>query len=256
MTLASASPLMQQVGWLLVHSVWEFAAIGLVLAIALRALRGASAGTRYVLALVGWCAMLVAPVVTWFALPTPDVVGQVAPEMERTATADTDTAPVFEPEQAVEFGLSGGDAFRLEKMALRAAAVPVAAVQPVVPWTESLRVLIAPWLNTLVVIWCTGVSAFAARSARGWYVVRRLLHRDVTGVSPERAKRCSPAWLREIGLRGPVRLLQSSRVDVPLVIGWLQPVVLLPVCVATGFSPQQLEAILAHSWRTSAGMIT
>jgi len=43
-----------------------------------------------------------------------------------------------------------------------------------------------------------------------------------------------------------VRLLESSSVAVPTVIGWLKPVVLLPTAAIAGLSPDQLRAILAH----------
>ena len=35
-------------------------------------------------------------------------------------------------------------------------------------------------------------------------------------------------------------------VEVPTVIGWLRPVVLMPASALSGMGPQQLEAILAH----------
>ena len=35
-------------------------------------------------------------------------------------------------------------------------------------------------------------------------------------------------------------------VEVPTVIGWLRPVVLMPASALAGMGPQQLEAILAH----------
>src|SRR5688572_23991155 len=63
----------------------------------------------------------------------------------------------------------------------------------------------------------------------------------------------SPEWqhalarlTRRIRLSRPVRLLESSLVEVPTVIGWLRPVVLLPVSALTGLTRQQLETILAH----------
>ena len=40
--------------------------------------------------------------------------------------------------------------------------------------------------------------------------------------------------------------LESTLVEVPMVIGWLRPVILLPVAATTGLSSEQLEAILAH----------
>ena len=44
----------------------------------------------------------------------------------------------------------------------------------------------------------------------------------------------------------PVRLLGSIRLQVPVVVGWLRPVILLPVTALTGLPSDQLEAILAH----------
>ena len=50
----------------------------------------------------------------------------------------------------------------------------------------------------------------------------------------------------QLRIRRPVRLLESALVDVPMVIGWLRPVILLPASALSGLTPQQLEAIIAH----------
>jgi uncharacterized protein involved in exopolysaccharide biosynthesis len=44
----------------------------------------------------------------------------------------------------------------------------------------------------------------------------------------------------------PVRLLKSALVEVPTVIGWFRPVILLPAATLSGLTPGHLEAILAH----------
>jgi len=44
----------------------------------------------------------------------------------------------------------------------------------------------------------------------------------------------------------PVRLLQSILVEVPVVVGWLRPVILAPAVVLTGLAPDTVEAVLAH----------
>jgi hypothetical protein len=41
-------------------------------------------------------------------------------------------------------------------------------------------------------------------------------------------------------------LLESIRVDVPMVIGYLRPAILLPASALLNLTPQQLEAVLAH----------
>jgi hypothetical protein len=43
-----------------------------------------------------------------------------------------------------------------------------------------------------------------------------------------------------------VQVVQSAAVHVPLVVGWLRPVVMLPASALTGLSPAQLESIIAH----------
>jgi uncharacterized protein involved in exopolysaccharide biosynthesis len=43
-----------------------------------------------------------------------------------------------------------------------------------------------------------------------------------------------------------VRLLKSALVEVPTVIGWVRPVILLPAATLAGLTPGQLETILAH----------
>ena len=61
-----------------------------------------------------------------------------------------------------------------------------------------------------------------------------------------------PGWRRwticgcRLGVSRPVRLLKSALVEVPTVIGWFRPVILLPAATLTGLTPGQLEAILAH----------
>jgi hypothetical protein len=61
------------------------------------------------------------------------------------------------------------------------------------------------------------------------------------------------AWLEtlndlrlRLGVSRPVRLLKSALVEVPTVIGWLRPVILVPAAALSGLTPRQLEAVLAH----------
>ena len=66
-------------------------------------------------------------------------------------------------------------------------------------------------------------------------------------------RRAPPEWqetLRklgaQIGLSRPVRLLVSALVQVPTVVGWLRPVVLVPVGALGGLPAEHLEALLLH----------
>jgi TonB family protein len=50
----------------------------------------------------------------------------------------------------------------------------------------------------------------------------------------------------ELGVKRHVQFFESSLVDVPTVIGWLRPTILVPASALAGLAPSQMEAILAH----------
>ncbi len=52
--------------------------------------------------------------------------------------------------------------------------------------------------------------------------------------------------MRRLGIRRAVQVVQSAVVQVPLVVGWLRPIVMLPASALSGLSPAQLESIIAH----------
>jgi beta-lactamase regulating signal transducer with metallopeptidase domain len=54
------------------------------------------------------------------------------------------------------------------------------------------------------------------------------------------------ALLHRLGVSRAVKLLESARLTVPAVVGWLRPAILLPVGALSGLTPSQLEAVLAH----------
>jgi hypothetical protein len=100
-------------------------------------------------------------------------------------------------------------------------------------------------MPALVLAWAVGVALLSVRVLGGWSVAQRLKRsgRPVTLAAwPEGAQRLC----RRMRIWLPVRLCESALVEVPTVIGWLRPVVLLPVSTLAGLSPAQLEALLAH----------
>ncbi len=100
-------------------------------------------------------------------------------------------------------------------------------------------------LQWLVAAWLTGVVVCFARLVAGWRLTTRL---RFTGVRPPHAEwpRRLQDLARRVGVSRPVRLLVSSLVDVPVVVGWWRPIILMPVGALTGLPPAHVEALLAH----------
>ncbi len=107
--------------------------------------------------------------------------------------------------------------------------------------TSGPRAGITGWV---VCIWIGGVLLLSLRAAGGWLRAQRLKRR-VLPASDELLDMMARLQ-RRLSLSAPVRLYASAIVQVPTVIGWLRPYVLLPVTAVTGLSESQLRAILAH----------
>jgi beta-lactamase regulating signal transducer with metallopeptidase domain len=214
-------PLVREVGWTLLHSLWQGALIGLVFVVLRVALRRRSANMRY----LAGCACLVllaaAPVLTL-------LLGLAAVPAGAAGHAGMAGATGLLAAGPRPAGL--GTPFHVDGNVWR-----------LVGSTDFLTRL-AP---ALVLGWLLGVMFFSARLTRSCWSVRGIRTRDNEPVEA--------AWLEmldklrcRLGVSQPVRLLKSALVEVPTVIGCFRPVILLPAATLSGLTPGQLEAILAH----------
>jgi len=104
---------------------------------------------------------------------------------------------------------------------------------------------LAEWLPGVFAGWLLGVVLLSFWNVSGWVRVRRMARREVRVVEEVWLERLGELRAR-MGIGRAVALLESARVQVPTVIGWLKPVILVPASVFSGLSPRQLEAVLAH----------
>ncbi|MDP2874661.1 MAG: M56 family metallopeptidase [Holophaga sp.] len=99
-----------------------------------------------------------------------------------------------------------------------------------------------PWL---IAAWVFGVSAMSLRLAGGWFWIQRFRWFGAETVDVQWQSRLQ--WLaRDLGVKRPVRLMKSLAVEVPIVLGWLRPLILVPAALFTAMDPRALETILAH----------
>ncbi|SPE38896.1 Peptidase M56, BlaR1 [Candidatus Sulfopaludibacter sp. SbA3] len=201
------SPAAHALGWALIHFLWQGAAIALLLAIALGISRAAR--TRYLLACGAMAAMVAAFAVT-LAICWPPAV----PHVHRIASP----APPH----------------RLHLLPLPETARPAAI--------DTLRPGPPGWF---VPVWLGGVSLFYCYSLAAWLAATRLKKRG-TVATPLAWQQRLQHLTKELGLRRTVALLESCLIDVPVVIGYLRPVILLPIGVLSGLGAEQVEAILIH----------
>ena len=213
--MKSAS-LIEPLGWTILHSIWQGAAIAFPTAIALRIARSASAQVRYLIACVALLAMLIAAVGTFAKLHVTE-----SPTLITTKASIPLSASSIQPTQISE----SAPAFH--------------------PVPLSLADRIRPILPSLSLAWIAGVLLLGAYHAGGWMLLRRL-----RGQSKRIADASCRIMLGDLiaamRINRTVQLCESAMVQVPTAIGWLSPMILLPATAISGLSPSELRGLLAH----------
>jgi beta-lactamase regulating signal transducer with metallopeptidase domain len=220
--MAVAQPALQALGWALLHFVWQGFCVAAVYAVVRVALRRKSSDARYTAACGAMVAMLVLAVTTFAALYA-EAPATIAPA-EISDAAPSEVAPVT--------GLAPGrDAHANEGVAGSMRAWSRAWLEPALPW--------------LTTVWTVGVLLLSLRFLGGLAVAQRLKRRFTTPVEPEWQDLVDRLRVR-LNVTRAVRLVESAAAEVPTVIGWLAPVILVPAGMLAGLSPAQIEGVLAH----------
>ncbi len=97
----------------------------------------------------------------------------------------------------------------------------------------------------LVALYTAGVLIQVVMLLYGYRKLGKLKNDQHTAVPPQWSQRFELV-LATLKIKRPVLFKLSSKVNVPLVIGFFKPLILFPVSMATQLDLQQVEAILIH----------
>ncbi len=203
----SAQPWVEHLAWTLIHFLWQGA---LIAAACGAARRTRTPQLRYLLACVALTVMVAAPIVTYIAI-TP----ASAPANPYVGTIPASSAVAD------------------------SASTSFATLSPA---TSAFHDDVMPWL---VLAWFAGATVFWLRLTGAWIVATRMRSMLVRPAPREWQRRLNEIAAR-IRVSRPVKLIVSAAVQVPTVVGWLRPVVLMPIGALTGLPPEHIEALLAH----------
>ncbi len=209
-----AHPLVHALGWTLLHFCWQGALVAAILWCVLGLLGGQSSQARYGAACLALGLLIALPVATFAHVASA----------EYALRADAwNYGIVLDPGMVLQVGVDAS----------------------VEPWPVRLAVALDRCLPWILVAWFAGVVVFVGRLNFGLMVARRL-KRAETETPPTELLQAFDVLRVRLGIARAVGLLHSARVQVPTVIGWLRPVVLIPASCLTGLSTEQVEAIFCH----------
>lgn len=224
-------PILTALGGTLVHSLWQGALLALILAGVRMLIPARAAQAHYLAACAALLALLVCAVATFMG-SSAGRGGDISNREERGAAAQPTRAP-GEKAGAREL-VDDGSTIRAGNANLNAASPRLTA--------RKILTISLPWL---ALAWVAGVVLLALHTLGGWFKAQRLSRSQLRTVAPEWQTRFDQLCAR-LKVAPVVRLYGSARVEVPTVIGWLKPVVLVPAGLMAGLSPHQVEALLAH----------
>lgn len=202
-----SSSILQALALTLIHFIWQGALVAFVLKIALSLINNQRSQWRYGLSCAAMLTNLLIPFITFFV--------------------------IFKPENSNlldNFGI-----------------IPMSTFQSSLNTNQSTLWYsgYAEYLPYLAIVWLASVFILSSKLLIELHLVNKLPKKHIVPTPNYLESRFSEL-VDTIGLKKAPQLLISLKVEVPMAIGWLKPVVLLPASMISGLSKEQLEMLILH----------
>ncbi len=198
-------------GWTLLHSLWQAAIIFGMTKIALSLIAKHKSTLRY---MINCCALLL---IVMTSLSTFLYLVSSGTSVEAISPA---LRPTFN-------SLPAGEVIAIE--------YPI--------WNNLIRI-INDQMVWVIYAWMAGVLIFSIRFAGG-IVYIQFLKRKISDASSEYLQMVQHLS-DQLRLTQKVRLVESIQISKPIVLGYIKPMIILPIGLLTGLPTSQIETILLH----------
>ncbi len=197
-------------GWTLIHSIWQGAIILLIVKAALYLINKQNSSLRYLVYCAGLILIVATSIVTYQYLNWPE---------------NSDLQIV-----------SGEQISRIVSINFD---YPTST-----PWINRVIQNANTWMPLLTSIWAIGVLVFSLRFLGGILYIHRL-RKNIINVSNEWVHQLE-LLSRQIGFSRLITLAESPHIKQPIVVGYIKPIILLPIGLLSGLPQSHVEAILLH----------
>ncbi len=209
-----AHSLLHALGWTLLHFCWQGTIVAVVLWCVLQLLVGRSSQARYAATCIAFLLLVALPPITFSHLAAASL---------QSGRVTGNLSIAIDPAMLLQVNVGSTPA----------------------PWPARMAAALDHRMPWLLALWLAGAIFFVARLNYGLLVASRLKS-AATEAPATGTLQMFEALRHRLGINRAVRLLHSARIQVPTVIGWMRPVVLIPASFLTGLSTLQIEAIFYH----------
>ena len=226
----------EALGWTLLHSIWQGAVFALLLVIILISLRSYTAQSRYVVSVGLLCAFFLTVSASFYqkyqeANYKYELVAQI-----NTQALGQNFINESKLDEKIYHGINNPSPLLLEGKLVE---------EDQVSWMVSFKEYYDNHLPLLVTIWFMGILFLQLRFLGQLAYVQRLKHYG-TQLLPASWNNKIEELEGKLRIQKKVAYLTSLRVESPMVIGWLKPVVLLPQQLFNSLTETEIYAVLAH----------
>ncbi len=212
----------EALGWTILHSLWQGAAIVILIGLLMVVFRKQSAKFRYKLAYSGMLLMFVTAIVTFIVKWNPIVATP-----EEGVSTELDQMSL-----AMVLNLFNGSGQPTE-----------------VGFWEGVQTNAINYFNQniplFVTIWLMGMLLMSLRFMGGLIISQRIRHYRIVDISADLQLKIYKL-ANKIHLDKTFDIVGSEFARVPMVTGWFRPVLIVPVSMFVQLPYEQVEAILVH----------
>ncbi len=202
-----SNPYFTSLALTLIHFIWQGCLVALALKVALTITSQKNPQLRYAFASIAMLSCLALPVITFAVIYQPNNIG---------SSYTSQLIPLL---NSASTSLQSNNSY----------------------WSTSFIELL-PYIS---VLWLAIVMLLALKLIIEVFTVNQLPKQSVIPADAKLSARFNQL-VEKMQLSTTPRLLISLKIDVPMAIGWLKPVILLPASMLSGLTSSQLEMLILH----------
>jgi len=208
-----SSEITEALGWTVLHSLWQSGLIATLLLFSFVLLKKASSRVRYRMAGGAMLTVLLSSVATFFYFFNIEKQKELSVFVIENNVDATTPILINLPDNTSSFGFFSH--------------------------------YFEQHLPLIVAIWLVGMGFFFLRLIGGFAYVHYLKNNKVKAVT-DYWQHKADALRKKIPVQRTVAILESTVVKMPMTIGYIKPVILLPIGLINHLTIEQIEAVLAH----------
>jgi len=201
-------------GWTVLHSTWQIAIIAIIVKILMIGLQKKSPQLRYV---IGVAALLSICLISAFTFYSVFESNHKETTLVLNQTFTTNIQLIL-PQEATEISTT---------------------------FFNQVSSFLENKLSIIVGIWSVGFVLFFLKMFSGFYSIEKLKRKGQSPIGNHFQEKLESLSNR-MNIKQSVKLVQSSLVKVPVMLGYFKPIILLPINLTTGMDEKMIEAIIAH----------